>query len=178
MKTGLRLTSLVVLAVLAAESGCKARRRVRAETVEEESGPLASMVRMNDPKTAVQLVRGFYSVEQGAWRWTKGQFTVTLHPPAGSAQSGARLEMKITIPEAVMDKVKETTLSATVSGQVLEPEKISKSGELLYQRDVPASVLGGDAATFDFQFDKFLAAGQIEERELAAIVSSVGLVRK
>lgn len=177
---GRRSISLLVLVALAAAStaGCKAKRRVRVETVEEEAGPLANVVRMNDPKTAVQLVRGFYSLEQGAWRWTKGQFSVTLHPPAGSAQNGARLEMKLTVPDAVIERVKATTLAATVNGHVLEPEKFTKGGEFVYKREVPASVLGGDAATFDFQFDKFLAAGQIEERELAAIVSSVALFRK
>ena len=168
----------VALALAASTGGCKAKRRIRVDTVEEEAGPLAGTVRMSEPRTAVQLVRGFYALEQGAWRWTKSQFSVTLRPPANAAQNGARLEMKITMPEAVLAKVQSTSLFCTVNGQALEPEKIAKAGDLLYQRDVPGSALTGDAVTFDFHVDKFLAAGQVEERELALIVLSVGLVKK
>jgi hypothetical protein len=175
-RVGLHLAMALTLAMAA--GSCKAKRRVRVDTVEEESGPLASVVRMSEPKTAVQLVRGFYALESGAWRWTKSQFSVTLRPPAGAAQNGAKLEMKMTTPEAVLAKIQTMTLFCTVNGQALDPEKIGKAGDLTYRREVSATALTGDAATFDFHFDKFLAAGQVEERELAAIVLSVGLYKK
>ncbi len=180
MQIGFRAWTGLVLAVAMTTAGasCKAKRRVRVDTVEDEAGPLASVVRMSEPKTAVQLVRGFYALEQGAWRWTKSQFSVTLRPPSGVAQNGARVEMKLTVPEAVIAKVPVMTLFCTVNGQALEPEKITKAGDLLYQRDVGGSALTGEAVTFDFHVDKFLAAGQVEERELALIVLSIGLVKK
>jgi hypothetical protein len=171
---GLTLT----IAVLTGAAGCKAKRRIRVETVEEESGPIASYVRMSEPKTAVQLVRGFYGLEQGAWRWTKSQFSVTLRPPAEAAQKGAQLEMKMTVPDAVISKLTETSLHCTVNGHVVEPEKITKAGELLYHRDIPGSALNTESVTFDFHLDKFLAAGQVEERELGIIVTTVGLIKK
>ena len=180
MQFGIRAwTSLAMAAaLLTAGAGCKARRRVRVETVEEEAGPMASFVKMSEPKTAVQLVRGFYSLENGAWRWTKSAFSVTVRPPAGAAQNGARLEVKATMPDAVISKVHETSLHCTVNGQALEPEKIDKAGDFLYKRDIAASALAGDAVTLDFHLDKFLAAGQVEERELGMIVLSVGLFKK
>lgn len=167
-----------VLVLVTASESCKARRRTRVDTVEEEAGPLASFIKMSEPRTAVQLVRGFYGLEQGAWRWTKSEFSVTLRPPAGAAQNGARLEMKFTAPEAVMAKIHDTTLLCTVNGQALEPEKITKAGDVLYKRDIPASALAGDSVTLDFKLDKFLAAGQVEERELGLVVTSVGLFKK
>ena len=169
---------MMIAAVSTAGSGCKAKRRVRVETVEEESGPLASFVRMSEPKTSVQLVKGFYALEQGAWRWSKSEFSVTLRPPAGAAQNGARLEMKLTMPEAVIAKIHETNLLCTINGHTPEPEKINKAGDLIYKRDIPASALTGEAVTLDFKLDKFLAAGQVEERELGLIVLSVGLFKK
>jgi hypothetical protein len=169
---------MIVLAITGAAPGCKAKRRVRVETVEEESGPLVSFIRMSEPKNAVQLARGFYGLEQGAWRWTKGEFSVTLRPPAEAEQNGARLEMKITAPEAIMAKIGRTTLQCTVNGHVVEPETIEKPGEFIYKREIPASVLGGEAVTFDFKLDKFIAAGELEERELGLIVSTVGLLKK
>jgi hypothetical protein len=168
----------MALMLVTATEGCKAKRRTRVDTVEEEAGPLASFIKMSEPKTAVQLVRGFYSLEQGAWRWTKSEFSVTLRPPAGSTQNGARLEMKLVVPESVLAKIQDTTLFCTVNGQVLEPEKITKAGELLYKRDVAGSALSGDAVTLDFKLEKFLTAGQVEERELGVIVMSVGLLKK
>ncbi len=169
---------LTIAAVCIAGGSCKAKRRVRVETVEEDAGPLASFVRLSEPKTAVQLVRGFYALEHGAWRWTKSEFSVTLRPPSGAAQNGARLEMKLSVPDAVIAKVPQSNLLCTVNGLALEPEKIAKPGDLLYKRDIPASALTGDAVTFDFRLDKFLAAGQVEERELGTIVLSVGLLKK
>ncbi|MBM3796300.1 MAG: hypothetical protein FJW31_20065 [Acidobacteria bacterium] len=181
----MRVCKLWIVALVAIElltgtlAGCKAKRRTRVETVEEEAGPLASVVKMSDPRTAVQLVRGFYGLEQGAWRWTKSEFSVTLRPPNGSAQAGARLEIHLTVPEAVLAKVGgSTALSCTVGGQALEPKTYSKAGDFAYARDVSPSVLTADAASFDCKVSKFLAAGQVEERELALIVLEAGLVKK
>jgi hypothetical protein len=48
----------------------------------------------------------------------------------------------------------------------------------MYRREVPASALQGEAVTVDFSCDKFLAAGQVESRELALIVHLIGLEAK
>jgi len=178
LRTRACLGLTIAIAIAGSAPGCKAKRRVRVETVEEEGGPLVSFLRMSEPKNAVQLARGFYGLEQGAWRWTKGEFSVTLRPPADAAQNGARLEMKLTAPEAIMAKIGHTNLACTVNGQALEPESIDKPGEFIYKRDIPASVLGGEAVTFDFKLDKFIAAGEMEERELGLIVTTVGLLKK
>lgn len=172
------LSLILAFSFTFATAGCKAKRRVRVETVEEEAGPLVSFVKMSEPKTAVQLVRGFYSLEAGAWRWTKGQFSLTLRTPAGAAQNGARLELKGVLPDAVISRVHETTLECVINGQAIEPLKLTKEGEFLLTRDVPASALSADSVTLDFRLDKFLAAGQVEERELGIIVLSVGLFKK
>jgi hypothetical protein len=169
---------MIAIALTMASAGCKAKRRERVATVEEDSGPLASVVRMSEPRTALQLVSGFYSLEYGAWRWTKGEFSVTLYPPAGAAQKGAVLEMKFTVPEVFIVKLGQSTLHCRVNGHVTEPEIISKAGEVTYRRTIPAAALGGEAVTFDFRLDKFFAAGQVEERELGLIVSSVGLLKQ
>jgi len=171
------LPALIALA-LTVEAGCRRSKRPRVETVEEDQGPLASVVVFSDPRTSMQLVRGFYEMEGGAWRWTMGKFTVTLRPPPGSSEKGARLEVKLAVPEAVIAKIGPVSLSATVGGLALEPQTFSAPGDGVYARDVPASALGGEAATFDFALDKYLAAGVVEQRELGIIVSSVGLTTK
>ncbi len=139
--------------------------------------PLVSVLNMSDPQAGTQLTRGFWSLENGAWRWTASKFAVTLRPPAGSAQNGARLDLKITLPEVVFKNLAPMTLSATVGGDALEPQKYTKAGDYLFTRDVPSKDLSGDQVLIEFATDKAQAPG-VDRRELALIVSRVGLVAK
>ncbi|HYV63876.1 MAG TPA: hypothetical protein VE958_14425 [Bryobacteraceae bacterium] len=139
---------------------------------------LLSVLPMDDPHAGAQLVRGFYSLEGNPWRWTAGKFSVILRPPPGAAQNGARLELKLNIPDAVFQQLGAITLSATAGRSSLAPEKFTESGSHVYARDVTASALAGDRVSFEFSTDKAIPAGQIEKRELALIVTSVGLVSK
>ncbi|MCU1338386.1 MAG: hypothetical protein JWO19_3967 [Bryobacterales bacterium] len=133
---------------------------------------------MDDPHAGAQLVRGFYSLEGNPWRWTAGKFSVILRPPRGSAQDGARLELKLNFPDAVFQQLGAVTLSATAGGSPLAPEKYMGPGNHVYSPEVPANALGGDSVTIEFATDKVIPAGKLEKRELALIVTSVGLVSK
>ena len=170
----MRRLILLLCLVLAVNAGCKRREKARVQTIEESSVGLASTVNMADPRQSTQLVSGFYDVEQNAWRWTKGKFSVVLKPTKGPAA----LVVHLAIPESVMSKVKTVTLTATVNGTALPPQTYTKDGEDVYKQDVPVSALTGDAVTVAFSLDKFLAAGAIEERELGIVVSSIGLEAK
>jgi len=133
---------------------------------------------MDDPRADVQLIRGFYPPEGGSWRWVAGKFAVVLRPPPGAAQYGARLELKFNLPDAVLKQAGAPTLSATIAGTPLDPERLIVSGANVYTRDVPAAQLGGDTVDIEFASDKPIPAGKLEKRELGLIVSSVGLVLK
>ena len=133
---------------------------------------------MDDPRADAQLLRGVYPPEAGAWRWAAGKFTVILRPPAGAAQFGARLELKLNIPDVIHQQLGALTLSAEAAGVPLGPETFADAGDHVYARDLPASALSGDALPIDFAVDKAIPAGKIEKRELAFIVTSVGLVLK
>ena len=133
---------------------------------------------MADPEASLQLVKGFHGVEQDAWRWTMGQFAVTLATPEGSADGGATLELKFTAPEPVINRVGTVTLTASIAGTSFEPESYSKAGSYTLERDVAADLLAGDAVTVEFALDKFLPPGEVDQRELGVIVTSVGLIRK
>ena len=132
---------------------------------------------MDDPHASAQLVRGFYPPE-GTWRWTQGKFSVILRPPPGAAQYGARLELILNIPDVVIRELDSVTLSATIGGNRLAPQKYPDPGNQIYSVEVPASALPGDSVTVEFATDKAIPAGKIEKRELALVVTSVGLVTK
>jgi hypothetical protein len=106
---------------LALAPACR-RKKVKAAATDEQAGRMASALNMGDPKSEPQLVTGFYGVEAGAWRWAAKQFTVTLRPPFGASQKGAKLTVKVAVPQVVIDRLKTISLSATAGGSALAPE--------------------------------------------------------
>src|SRR5690349_7227538 len=134
-----RLVAVAAFAILFGAPGCKKKRRPMSEDV---PGEALSTLQMADPRIEPQLVKGVYGVEQGAWRWTAGAWTVKLKVPATGAQKGATLNFKFTIPDVVLTKVGPSiTMSSSVNGTPLSPETYSKAGEQIYTRDVPAAAL-------------------------------------
>ena len=172
------ILAAAVLAVAAAGCNRNKREKVKVELTDESSTQLASVVHVADPRASVQLIKGFHDVEQNAWRWTMGKFSVTLRPPKGAAERGAALQLKFTVPDPVLEKVKSVTLTANVNGTPVEGETYSKPGEYTYARDVPASALNAEAVTVNFALDKFLTPGSVDQRELGVVVASVGLEAK
>ena len=167
-----------ICAALALSLGCGRQRTAQVGTVEEEDQQLVSVLHVADPDTAAQLVRGFHDIEQNAWRWTRGSFSVALKVPAGASERGAALELKFVVPEPVIERLKDVQLSASVNGHPLEAETYYKAGEYTYRRELPGAALQQDVVTVDFTLDKYLAAGEVETRELGIIVSSAGLIGK
>ena len=163
--------------VLLIPTGCKRRRHVPGANTADD-GALASMVNVADPRTSLQLVKGFYSLENNSWRWTAGSFAVTLKPPRNAVQNGARLVLKFVIPDVVMQQLHSINLSAKVSGIDVPPEDFTQAGQYTYSRDVPASALTSDAVNVDFTLDKYLPPSSSDKRELGVIVSAAGFEAK
>jgi hypothetical protein len=160
------------------QGACKRRDPVRLQETDEGPIVLSSTVHMSDPKTAIQLLKGFHTVEQNAWRWTMGKFSVTLKPPVGASQKGAALSVKFTLPDAVVSNVKTTTLTASVGGQELGSKTYNAAGDYTFTADVPASAFTSDAVTVDFALSNFLQAGTFDGRELGIVASTIALEPK
>jgi len=174
-----RLTvSLLLIALVFTGDACRSKRRRSATAQVEDDGRLLTTVRIADPRSAVQLVRGFYGVEAEAWRWAMKKFAVTLRPPSGAAEKGAVLELRYSVPDVLLSKVGPITVSTIVNGLALPPETISRAGDGIYTQDVAASALRADGVTVEFSVDKALPPSEQDSRELALIVSSIGLLPK
>ena len=167
-------TALLIVSLMFVPTACKRHKRVTVQT-EEEGPSLATVVHVADPHAAPQLLSGFYGVEQNSWRWTAGKFSVVLRPPRTAAAKGATLQLKFTVPDVVITKLKAMSLSATVNGTALNPESYTQPGEFTYTRDVPANLLVGESAKVDFSLDKTMAPTATDQRELGIVVSTVGL---
>ncbi len=156
--------------LVAGSWACKKSKEV------ERDAPPASAFAMASPGAAHQLVGGFYNVEHNAWRWTKHSFSVSLVPPPGAAQKGATLEFRFTLPESVISRRKTVTLSAWAGGQPLPPATYDASGNYVYRAEVPATAFPATGMVkVAFRTDRYLAAGEVEGRELALVAQSVGL---
>jgi len=169
--------SLMFVALVLAPVGCK-KKKVRVGATDEETPKMQSVLNMGDPKIEPQLIKGVHGVEFGAWRWTEKQFTVTLRPPFGSAQKGAKLSVRLTVPPVTIEKLRNVSLSATAAGSALPPETYTATGEYMYIRDIPASLLAGDSLRLDFQLDKAIEPSGADARQLGIIVLSIGLESK
>ena len=168
-----------LLGAAALPSGCKRRdKKIRVQQTDEDFATLASVIQMGDPKMTPQLLNGFYNIESSTWRWTMGKFAVTLRPPRNASVKGATLHFKFVLPEAVLSKIKTTTISAKVSGETLSPETYTKPGEYDYSREVDGKLLAGESVNVEFSMDKFLTAGMVESRELGVIATSIGFEAK
>lgn len=159
-------------------AACKRRDKVPVQATEEEAPQLASTVHVADQRAASQLVSGFYDVEQNAWRWTAGKFSVVLRTPRGAAQNGAVLKLKFSVPEAVISKLNAVSLAAHIDGAALAPETYTQSGEFTYSREIAPAMLTHDTVKLSFVLDKSLPPGSADARELGVIVTSVGLEPK
>jgi hypothetical protein len=162
-----------------AGSACTGKHdRVTVQNEEEASAPrLASTVAMNDAKAAPQLVSGFYSIEDNAWRWTAGKFSVRLRTPPGAGQSGATLSFSFSIPDTTLRKLKSITLAASVNGMALKSASFSAPGPQVFTADIPPSALAADNVTLDFALDKTMQPDG-DQRQLGVIASSVSLSGK
>jgi hypothetical protein len=176
---GWRRTAAVA-AILAAflSAGCSGKHDNIVQNDEGRSGgraPIVSVLKMTDPSAKDQLIKGFYAVEADTWRWTAGNFSVTLKTPLGAAQKGAVLTLALNVYDPILKQMHSQSLTASVGTTQLHTEKYVDSGSHTFTADVPASLLTGDTVTVDFSLDNSLPPGAVDKRELGVIVNSVGI---
>jgi hypothetical protein len=169
---------VIAMACSLTEWGCRRREPIRLQETDEGSVGLSSQVQMSDPKAAIQLLKGFHAIEQNAWRWTMGQFSITLKVPAGAGQKGAALMAKFTIPDAVITNVKSTTLTAETAGNQIGVATYRAPGDYTFNADIPAKAITSDSVTVDFALSNFLPAGSVDQRELGLVVTMISLDSK
>ena len=161
--------SVLLLTLAFAPLGCK-----RKQAGQEAPG-MASTIHMGDPRIGNQLVSGFYGIEQNAWRWTGRRFSLELRPPFGAAQKGATLQLRLTVPPVIVEKLKTIALSATIGGSTLPPETYTQPGDYTYTRDVAPELLAGESVRVDFELDKSMPPSGADLRDLGLVVLSAGL---
>ncbi|HOQ45629.1 MAG TPA: hypothetical protein PLA43_06785 [Bryobacteraceae bacterium] len=169
------MLALIAAALAIAPAACK-RPQPRVEPIEDGNQPALSSLHAANLRAATQFLEGVHELENNTFRWTQRRFSVVLQPPAGAEKAGARLEFRFVLPESVISRRKAVTLSAAIEGHALKPETYTAEGEHVYVRDVPASAFTEAPVKADFELDKYLAAGEVETRELGILFLSASLL--
>ena len=138
---------------------------------------MASSIRFSDLSNANQLLRGFFDLQAGTWRWAGPRFAVQLGTPAGGATRGARLVLDFNLPESSIAALKTVTVTAKIGGLLLPPQTYSTAGAHRYEADVPASAVVPQQVTVEFSVDKSLTPPN-DSRKLALIVTAISLEPK
>src|SRR5258708_31968419 len=131
-----QFTIALALCLCTLTLACKRPEPIRLQPTIEEPAALASMIRISDPSTSAQLLRGFYPLDQPSWRWTAPRFTVALQTPPRARNNGAWLVLRFTVAEQSIASLKTITLNARLGEHVLAPETITKEGNHEYRREV------------------------------------------
>jgi len=171
------LLAVVMAGSTLGSAGCKRKKKAQT-SAPEPAAVLLSVANVADPAAAVQLASGFFELESNTWRWTAGKFTAILRPPDGAAERGARLELHFNLPGVIVDRIGPVTVSATLGALSLAPERYAQAGDYVYTRDVDGAPLRSSAVAIHFATDKALPPTGADSRELALVVTSVGLVTK
>jgi len=131
-----------------------------------------STVKMSDPATAGQLLRGFTGVAASTWRFTFGQFVIALQPPEGASSRGATLVAKFVFPEVEFKQFQQVRLSTKIGDVELPEATFSTIGDHEYRAEVPARLLQNSPTEVDFSVDKTMKVGN---DNFGLIVTSIGL---
>ena len=168
---------ILTLAVTA--TACKGKHnRVTVQNEEGDTAPqMASLVRMNDPKSSAQMLSGFYGLENNSWRWTAGKFSVLLHTPPGTAAQGGVVTFAFSLPDVVIQRLKSVAITASVNGTKLKSAEFDKPGANIFTADVPPALLTGESVRVDFALDKTIPP-DVDKRDLGVVATSVGISSK
>jgi len=170
-----RLIASLALVVLLTGLSCKTRKPKPEVLVDDTQAQLGSIVAANNPQTAAQLLRGFYDLENGAWRWTMPKFAISFRPPIGAKEKGAQLKADLVLPEVIFSKTGPIEITVSYNGKAIGKQKFSQAGDAKLALAVPAELLATEAVTLEFVLDKWLPPGPVDPRDLGMIFSSAGL---
>lgn len=123
--------------------------------------------------TSARLLAGWHEPEGEEWRWTEKQFSVSFTGTAASEKPV--LDFQFCLPEVLLKRLGAMTLSAKVNGIPLAPETFDTEGRHAYLRPIPPEAIQGAETQIQFELDKAIARGEVDERELGLMALSVDL---
>ncbi len=113
----------------------------------------------------VELVTGFYEVEDTGWRWVSRQFSVRIDQPREV------VTVRGYLPEVVLQELGPIRLGIQVNGRDVRSEVLSVAGAWTILRKLGEQ--GRTGAEIQFTADKALPASDADDRERSLIISAI-----
>ena len=131
-----------------------------------------SYAQMNDLRTAPQLGSGWYSVEEGAWRWMAKEAQLSLRTPDNETP---QFEVRFTLPKGQVSSLGPMKLTIVMNDKTVAEEVYSADGDYTFTKAVPPGTLTKEPVRIILRWNKARApVPGGDARELAAVVVAVG----
>jgi hypothetical protein len=135
-----------------------------------------SYLKMGDIRSRPQLISGWYSIEDGGWRWMAKQAKAVLRVPA---KAPSMFAMQLFFPPDYQKRAGgPVTVSVLIDGKPFAVETYSQPGGYRLERPVPGGVLSAPASKVEINLSRSIPATDADRRELGAVVQEFGFVEQ
>lgn len=170
LQKGQLLACLVMLVL----SPCACQRPPEIQTLEPPVLEPLSNLQMSDPQAQVQLLEGFYELEQHRWRWTKRRFRVALFVPENIRRAGeATLELDGYIAPVILSGKQKVIVEAAAYGKTFCVDEYSQPGPFRFKCRLPRELLQSFKVVLDFTVRGGQLHADASRRELGIVVDRV-----
>jgi hypothetical protein len=133
-----------------------------------------SYLRLGDIRSRPQLISGWYSIEDGGWRWMSRQAEAVLGAPGGNPLA---FEMHLYFPPDYQRRAGgPVTVSVLIDGRPFAEETYENPGGYRLVRAVPDGLLHAAVSRIGINLSRSLPATGADRRELGAVVQGLGFI--
>jgi len=136
--------------------------------------PALSYLHLGDVRTRAQLLSGWYTIEDGAWRWMSNQAEATLRPLPNQSQ---RFELQLFFPPDFMDRAgTPVTVSVKLNGKPFTSAFYYEPGGQTVSDLVPPELLTQPVTHVTIRITPSIRPTAKDQRTLGAVVQALGFV--
>lgn len=137
--------------------------------------PQLSYLNTGDVRSKPQLISGWYSIEDAAWRWMSREARAVLLTPR---ESPVNFELRLFFPSEHMKRAGgPVTVSVLFDGNLFAQQKYTTPGGYTLAKPVPAGTLSSPATQVTIRLDRSVPAAGGDQRELGAVVQGLGFTK-
>lgn len=131
-----------------------------------------SYINTGDVRAKPQLISGWHSIEDGAWRWTAREAQAVLATPRDLP---VNFEMRLYFPEEHIRRAGgPVTVAILLDGKPFIRETYSAPGAHTLLQPVPAGSLSKPVTGVTVRLDRAVGPSDADRRELGVVVQGFG----
>jgi len=131
-----------------------------------------SFINTGDVRAKPQLISGWHSIEDGAWRWTAKEAQAVLATPRDLP---VNFEMRLYFPDEHMQRAGgPVTVAILLDGKPLVQETYTVPGPHTILKTVPAAWLSKPTTSVTIRLNRAVGPSDSDRRELGIVVRGLG----